>query len=196
VIVELVGLPGSGKTYLAPRLAEQHGIRIIRVGRLGQRHLYAWLFALLNPKLTRALRALCREQSTGNARLLRMNLHRLTSALAKLQRARVMRRGLIDEGILQVVLAAYERPAADAELQAILAQISSEDLCIRFVTADTDTRFRRMHARNKVPRAELGPGYQARWDAVQTQNAALLLRVVRERFACEVIDNSGAGISA
>ena len=187
----MVGLPGSGKSTLAGSVAEKNGIAIIRVGRFGQRRLYARLFAICHSELYRALRRIAVEQSGTNEHLTRINEHRLASAAAKVQKARLLGRGVVDEGVLQFLLGVYERPARVEELETVLLMIPAAGLRICFVQANEATRLARMQARNKVPRAELGSAYQASWQAAQTANVALLHRLCASRFDCVTIDNSG-----
>lgn len=190
MIAELLGLPGSGKTHLAPILAAENRLPLIRVGRLGQRRLYAWLFALLNPRLARSLRRRCKEESGNDTALRRIKEHRLTSALAKVQKARMLRRGLIDEGILQVLLASYEREAMPEDFEDILKLLPPDRFRVYIIEADETVRLARMQARGKFPRAELGAAYWQSWNAAQTANLPLLARLLRRRFECRDIANS------
>jgi dephospho-CoA kinase len=189
VIVELVGLPGSGKSFLAPKIAAEHGVSIVRVGRLGQRPLCALLFGLLHPRLTLRLLSVCREQSQGALR--RMKIHRLVSALAKEQKARILGGGLIDEGIFQILLTLYESFAEPATIEEMLSMLPKAAYRVCFVEADDERRRRRMQARGKVPRVELGPAHQMQWQKTLAANLATLKSAVIARFDGVTVRNDG-----
>ena len=129
------------------------------------------------------------EQSAANQRIRRVNRHLLKSATAKVQKARILRHGVVDEGILQFLLGAYERPAHAEELEPVLSIVGSANLRICFVHADDAVRRARMQARRKVPRAQLGPDYQACWEAAQRANLPLLRTLCGGRFDCVTLEN-------
>jgi dephospho-CoA kinase len=189
VIVELAGLPGSGKSFLAPKIAAEHGVSIVRVGRLGQRRLYALLFGLLHPRLVLRLLATCRAQSRGALR--RMKTHRLVSALAKEQKARMIGGGLIDEGIFQILLTLYETPAEPARIEEMLSLLPKAAYRVCFVEAAEETRQSRMQARGKTPRSELGPAHQEPWQRTLAANLATLKSAVIARFDGVTVRNDG-----
>lgn len=190
MILELVGLPGGGKSFLAPRIAANNGLQIVRVGRLGQRHVYRALFVLSHPRLYRALRRLCGEQAGDNDVVNRMNVRRLGSAVAKTHKARLLGDGLIDEGLFQFLLSVYETPPSVSELAAIIERIPEAGLRILFVQADGAIRDRRMQERNKIPRAELGASYVQRWLRAQENTLASLHAACCLRFTCADLHNS------
>lgn len=162
---------------------------IVRVGRLGQRPLYALLFGLLHPSLALRLFAICRAQSQGALR--RMKIHRLVSALAKEQKARTVGGGLIDEGLFQVLLTLYETPAEPATIEEMLSLLPKAAYRVCFVEADDETRRSRMQARGKIPRGELGPAHQAQWQRTLAVNLATLKSAVIARFDGVTVRNDG-----
>lgn len=187
MIVELVGLPGSGKSFLAPRIAAEHGVPIVRVGRLGQRPLYALLFAFSHPRLAFQLLAISHEQSQGALRQIKR--HRLVSALAKELKVRILGGGLIDEGLFQILLTLYEAPAEPARTEELLSMLPKADYRVYFVEAPEEMRQRRVRERGKTPRGELGPAYEAKWGRTLTANLATLKSLAPRRFDCVNVRN-------
>jgi dephospho-CoA kinase len=188
VIVEFFGPSGSGKSHLVPGLAAEHRLPVIRVG-FGQTHALALLFALTHPRLTWRLLRLWNRKTREDSTLRGKKLYRLISFLAKEQKARLLRGGVIDEGLLQYFLILHERRIVPAEIEECLTLLPASGYLVCIVESDRETRVRRMQARGKVSRGALGEDYQKRWQDTLEENAAALSALLKARFTCRVMRN-------
>jgi hypothetical protein len=188
VIVELFGPSGSGKSYLVPGLAAEHRLPVIRVG-FGQKNILALLFALGHPRLTWRLVRLWHSATREDRTLRGKKFYRLISFLSKEQKARLLRGGVIDEGLLQYFLILHERPVSAPRIEACLALLRPADYLVCIVESSRETRLRRMTERGKVSRGVLGADYQERWQDTLETNAAALSALLTARFTCIVKRN-------
>jgi len=192
VIVELVGAPGAGKTYLAPILAERCGVPVVRIGRLGQRHFYFALYALGHWRLTREVHREFRRQLREHPEIAGVRKwRRFMSTGAKIAKARLLGHGLIDEGIFQGILKIFEDPATDEQLEHYLRLIGTPPDRVYIVDASDAQRHARMQARNNFPRRELGEANWRHWHKSFTANVAALTPILLERYRGEIVENVG-----
>jgi hypothetical protein len=188
VIVELFGPSGSGKSYLASRLAVEYEISLVRVS-FGQKHLLALLFALGHPRLSFRLLSLWHRRTRETRTLRRKKLYRLVSFLAKEQKARLMGGGVVDEGIFQFFLILHEEKISPPEIAHCLAPLARADYLVCIVESGPATRLARMQARGEVSRWELGDDYVKRWQQTLETNAAELKAILSADFRCLVRRN-------
>jgi dephospho-CoA kinase len=190
MIVELVGAPGAGKSYLAPILAARCGVPVIKIGRLGQRHFYFALFAMKNWRLTRsALREFRRQERAWPELRTELKGRRFRSMGAKSAKARLIGGGLIDEGIFQGLLKIFEDAATPAEIAHWLSLIGTPPDRVFIVDAPRDERLARQHARGNVPRRDLGWEH---WHASFEANIETLKPILLARYNGEVVASATA----
>jgi dephospho-CoA kinase len=189
VIVELVGAPGAGKTYLAPFLAARCGVPIVKVGRFGQRHFYFALFAAMNWRLTReAMREFRRQERAHPELRSEVKGRRFRSMGAKLAKARLLGGGLVDEGVFQGILKIFEDPATPEEIEHWLSLIGTPPDRLYIVDAPRDARLARQRGRNNVPRRDLGWEH---WHASFEANLESLKPILLARYHGEIVENAG-----
>jgi hypothetical protein len=188
VIVELFGPSGTGKSYLASRLATERKLPLVRVS-FGQKHLLAALFALRNPRLVFRLVRLWQRKTRTMRTLRGKKLYRLISFLAKEQKARWLGGGVIDEGLFQFFLILHEEKIVPAEIENCLAPVPRQDYLICIIESDRETRMRRMRRRGKISRAGQGEAYLAHWQDTLEINAVELKAILQDRYACVVQRN-------
>jgi hypothetical protein len=184
----MFGPSGSGKSHFVRRLAAEHNVKRIRV-RFGQKYLLAILFALLHRAFAKQAFAMWNAETRRSPVLRGNKLYRLISFMAKEQKARLYRGGVIDEGLIQYFLILFEREVPVAEVRDCLALLQRADYLICIVESDVATRFRRMEERGKVSRWELGDAYVRRWQDVLQSNMERLTPVLTSLFRCEIVRN-------
>jgi len=196
VIVELVGAPGAGKTYLAPILAARCGVPVIKIGRLGQRHFYFALYALTHSRLTREVHREFRRQEREHPELRGVfKWRRFMSMGAKLAKARLLGGGLIDEGIFQGVLKIFEDPATPEQLEHYLRLIGTPPDRVYIIDVPDAQRTARMQARNNFPRRDLGEENWQHWHKSFAANVATLTPILLARYRGEICENAIAPIA-
>jgi len=184
----MFGPAGSGKSFHAARLAAEYQVRRIRVG-FGRKYLFAIWFALTHRDFARHIFHIWNAETRKNPVLRGNKLYRLISFMAKEQKARCQRGGVIDEGIIQYFLILYEGEAPAAEVRDCLALLQRPDYLVCIVESDVATRFHRMQERGKVSRWELGDAYVRRWQDVLQSNTQRLKPVLTSLFRCEIVRN-------
>ncbi|HEY2069200.1 MAG TPA: hypothetical protein VGG48_06575 [Rhizomicrobium sp.] len=190
MIVELVGAPGAGKSTLAPALAARHGVPIIKVGRLGQRHVYFALFALKNWRFTvSALREFRRQVRACPALRSEVKSRRFRSMGAKLAKARLTGGGLVDEGVFQGILKIFEHRATSDEIAHWLGLIRTPPDRVYIVDAPEALRLERQRIRGNIPRQDLD---WEDWHTAFTANLDALTPVLVARYNGEVVTNVSA----
>ncbi|MEK9176742.1 MAG: glycosyltransferase [Patescibacteria group bacterium] len=157
MIIELFGLPGSGKTTFA-RAWEREGARVVRAPGRWALILYNALFIAENPlRAFRLLAGLFREAPRGAKWLLFVNSFLVHNAKHVIARA-VSARGeiaLLDQGHFQNVLSVFGKPPSEHTLRAYLPLLPKPDLLVVLDVPKTE-RETRLASRGKIPRSELG----------------------------------------
>lgn len=190
MIVELVGPPGAGKTYLAPTLAARCGTRVIKIGRLGQRYFYFTLYALGHRELVREVHREIRRQERNHPELRAVKKwRRFMSMGAKVAKARLLGGGLIDEGVFQAVLKMFEDKAAPEEFERYLRLIRRPPDQVYFVETPGTLRYERMEARKDFPRRYLGEENWNHWHESFVANAETLKPILLARYNAEICKN-------
>ncbi|GEM_PF-6782513 len=188
MIVDLFGPPGSGKSFLAPRLAAEHNVPTVRL-RFGQKYALALMFFATQRPLARALLRLWDLHTRAYPLRRRKKLKRLISFVAKEQKARLRGGGVVDEGIFQYLLVLHEAPVVPAQIDAVLRHLDPGDYLVCIVETRRETRVKRMIDRGSVSRGELGEAYQDKWQSVLAANAGLLAGMFQGRFRCQIVKN-------
>lgn len=159
MIVELVGLPGAGKTKLAEAL-EARGATVVRGGSPIRLLMNTLLFACKHPFLSLSLTAsLFRHAPAGMRYSLYMNGY-LVSASKWEQAQRLSRRGktaVIDQGHMQLIVSLPSLP------QRLISRLPKPDI-LAVVDAPAAVRGKRMQERGRIPRITLGEREMLRWE--------------------------------
>lgn len=171
MVVELFGLPGSGKTTLAKHLAESLGkpVRVeSRIGLVG----YSLLFLLRYPARTwTTLRQIWLESPSRQLAELKLNntfLHHNARYLVARRRGF----GVIDQGHFQNLLSVFERPLSALELKSYLRWLPRPDLLL-VLELDGATRQARLAERGYAAREQFGTEYVQRWQSAVEANFRL-----------------------
>lgn len=181
MIIELVGLPGSGKTTLAGKLGDR-GAAVIRPPK-GFRLLFeSFRYFLRNP--LRFLRIATATARVTPARLrftLLLNLvlvHAAKTEMA-LNWSRKGRVAVIDQGFFQNLLAAFDQAPPEEELLAYARLLPRPDLLL-VVSTTPEERERQLAERGRRPREEFGPKAAEALEAVAKESAEKLGRIASE----------------
>ena len=196
MIVELVGAPAAGKSYLAPALAAQSGVPVIEIGRWGQKYLYFCLFALMNWKATRRVIRESRLEIRAHPEMRHVKKIRTFMRMgAKVAKARLFGRGLVIEGIFQTLTATFEEPVAASTLESYFNLVRWKPDVVFIIKADRDLRMRRMRSRQSIPRERLGAAHWQRSLAVVEANLRTLETILTDRGNTVIYENNGTDTS-
>ncbi len=178
MIIELYGLPGSGKTTFAKRLAQEGGFVIIKIRSRSALIFYNLLFLLHYPvKFFRLLRLVI-----SNAGSLRLFYFKLMNTFldynAKYMKARNHPKALLDQGHHTNVYAVFERDLDKSELLGYLRILPKPDRLIVF-DLPLGRRRDRIESRSRRARSAFGEDYQDRWERSSEHNNSLFLELVK-----------------
>lgn len=191
-VLECIGLPGAGKSYIAKRLSKERGLPHIEIAARRERLVRALRFACFHPFFfSRLMRILVKE----NYRSPRLLKHKLTTVfldvLAHEEKAE-KEWGIIETGFFQLLLSLFEHPIEPRDIASVLSWLRKRPATVCIIEAPTETRSRRMAERGRVPRAGLIAREEARaaWFALLEHNFRILRDCVVAKFRHEVIQNN------
>jgi len=190
MIIELFGLPGSGKTYLADKIFQTQKIRLAKINNFWERYLLIILFVILHPFILGKLLTLIAAENKKDKFLLKHKLKNLLpSTIAQEQKARFMKKSLIDPGFFQFFLTIYERKITSDDLHWI-SKYFNRHYKILIIEADDKIRKKRMSNRDRVPRIGLGQEYVDGWFEILEHNFLIIKEYIKNNFKYEIIKNN------
>ncbi len=190
MIIQLVGLTGSGKTTAAPVIAQRQRSQVIAEPARPIRYLLFALYVLTHPQLMAAIvRAVVRE-TWPSGRLLLYKAQLLVGTLAKEQLAAFLREGVVDGGIAQYLYTIFEGPISTAELLPFKRYLRTGNQTIYLFDIEDENLLARLARRGRLPRAFMGEDYQARWLRVTMANHETIRAFLLAECDCMVVDGA------
>lgn len=193
MIIELYGLPGSGKTTAAQKIKELHGLVPVTIGTRRELCSFAVKFAARNPRAF----FFTMFYIITNSRNLKMLYYKFMNVLlyrvAKYEKAwETDGYALLDEGLFQNILSLFEKPTAEDKLVRYARILPKPDFLVMF-NIDRTERLKLLAARKRIPRKEFGEEYRARWEeAMECNNALLCDAVAGLNIRYTIMKESGA----
>lgn len=167
MIVELVGLPGGGKSTFARRLVEDGEWKIVNVSGRTELVFYNALFLLGHPILfTQGLIWFCRYRGSRELWYMKfMNLFLVHNAkYMKAQiKAKEYPRAIIDQGHHQNAISLFDTRVADDLIDHYVKILPKPDL-LCFFLADEETRTKRLAGRGYGAREEWKEDERESWE--------------------------------
>jgi len=183
MIIELCGLPASGKSTFASLLAQEHGAVIARVASRTELMYRAFAFVLQYPLLS-ITTAYYITQNAPSSRLLYTKLaNTFLHHSARLHKALRAKGGLIvvDEGLFQNIISIFERPMMPSVIQNYAGRFPAIGAIVCF---DIPDHIREQYARKR--------GYSAREEIADETSRQAWLAAAKQNLRAAV---SGAGSS-
>lgn len=185
MIIELYGLPGSGKSTFARRLELEGKGTVVRIA---SRFELVWrnlLFLFCHPMAF--LFGLWHV--TANAGGSRLWYYKLMNSFlqcnAKYQKARQYPIAIVDQGFFQNILSIFERPLNNSEARRFLERFPHPDKLLAFVVPES-RRQQFLKQRDFVQRSQFGAVYRERWEKVVAQNDRTLRHLVGKMQLCVI----------
>jgi broad-specificity NMP kinase len=189
MIIELYGLPGSGKTTFAKRLAENNGFEIIKVRNKFSLFFYNFLYLIKHPvKFAATLFYIF-----GNFGDKRLVYYKLMNCFfqynARYQKALRRPRAVLDQGYFQNILSVFEKPLTDAQLQRYLKYFLLPDVLFIFDLPFEEAK-KRMEERGYIPRQKMGEEYLRRLEPIVAANHTAFKKIAHNLAFKKVIINA------
>jgi hypothetical protein len=189
LIVETFGLSGTGKSTYARRLAAELRLPMIGIHNKLEKHFYYRLFRLFNRRLAGFLAERCLEQSRHDPHLRAHKWELYLKAVGREQKARIFRRGVIDEGLINFLLTLYEQPIPAGDLMLYRELLSPHERQVHIVETSEAERLKRLSARNHIGRKKFGAEYYDNWSRIVAENYRVVKRWAEDHYDCRTIVN-------
>ncbi|MBI1755192.1 AAA family ATPase [Candidatus Azambacteria bacterium] len=172
MIIELFGLPGSGKTTLAKTIEARTDFRVAKVSSISELLLLNLVFLMKHP-IRFAVMLWYIIRNSPNRRLFYYKFMNLfLHHNAKYQKALRFQNAILDQGYFQNVLSVFERRLTLKELQRYVRFLVRPDMLV-VLSVPQSVAQERVKQR-WLPRQEFGDAYMKRWrDAVEMNNKLL-----------------------
>ncbi len=195
MIIEFFGLSGAGKTYLRKKISRENNYKVILIrGRL-EKYLFVGLFFIFHPRISSFLLYKLLIENHNNKYLLIYKIKFLFfEMIAREQKAmfrsKIKKDNLIiDEGVLQFIIAIYERKINDKDLESF-GKLLSDKYIIYIISADKKIRTSRLEARGKYPRGKFGTDYINKWLEISDYNGGIISNYIKENYRYKLINNN------
>ncbi len=199
MIIELCGLPGSGKTSLMKNLiatAPEIFMEAKLKSKLNRYYFVLSYFFLQPAKIFFWLKLLL-----NNSTLWKYKLHLLAVSCARRQAAEVLSKtgagvvALVDEGFLQRLFTIMDRRLTAGEFVSILAKLDLPDAVILMSGGDFGRFFSKPGGVNS-PRYIRGPEYLKQWADNFKDNFASFIKAMERFPKVKIINASGSGLGS
>ncbi|OGZ16967.1 MAG: hypothetical protein A3H76_05070 [Candidatus Lloydbacteria bacterium RIFCSPLOWO2_02_FULL_54_12] len=169
MIIELIGLPGAGKTTFAKHLAEGGEWSLVKVGGKSELLFYNALFLGRHPIVfLRTLFWLFRHIGRRELRYTKfVNLFLVHNA--KYMKAGKYPRAVIDQGHHQNVIALFDERVADGVIDRYAHSLPKPDLLVFFAASD-EVRTKRLSGRGYGARDEADKEYREGWEEARGEH--------------------------
>ncbi len=179
MILELVGLPGSGKSTFARKLADEEGWRVVHTNGAADILWNNLCFAIRHPVyFFNGLVAVIRFRGASPFWYTKfVNLFLVHNA--KYMKASRLPRAIIDQGHHQNVISLFDGALSEESVRTFLAELPRPDVLLLFVT-DEGVRAERLQSRGYGAREDMNEEMRDAWESAREKNFEALYVVRNE----------------
>lgn len=174
MIIELYGLPGSGKSTFAKKLAERDNLAIIKIRSKKDLLFYNLIFLLKRPVKFLAGLYFVAVNSSGWRMFYYKFMNCFLQYNAKYEKSLKFSRAILDQGHFQNILSVFEAPISEKKMLFYLKFIPRPDELIIF-NVSQDKIAERIAARGYLGRENLKNIDQQKWQETMRANHKLFL---------------------
>jgi len=187
MIIELYGLPGSGKTTLANKLARNSGFQVIKIRSNKELLFYNFLFLVKHPiKFTAMFFYLLVNRGNGWRMFYYKFMNTFLQHNAKYQKALRFKNALIDQGYFQNIISVFEKKITPEAIKRYAKFFLYPDKLIVF-NMSPGWRLEKMEKRGYNARDGFSEEYKKNWQEVIEHNNKMLNESIKNLFSDVVI---------
>lgn len=190
MIIELCGLPASGKTTFAKTLCQKSSYTHARVSGVVELVWRSFLYGVLHPIVAASVFVSILQNGGGTgfyAKFMNSFLHRL----ARRHKAERMNAAIIDEGFFQNIVSVFEQERNREYIEQYIKKMPYPDMLIIFDMPDS-VRIQRTQSKKTGDRERmLGEAQYAQWEQSARRNIATLISVLESKqLPCRLVRSS------
>lgn len=180
MLIELYGLPGSGKTTLAKKLIKDSDWQIVKIKNRLELLFLNWLFLIKHPiKFFVTLFYVITNSHSWSMfyyKFMNCFLHHN----AKYQKAKRYKKAILDQGYFQNILSVFEKPLSADFLKKYIRFLLLPDRLIILDVPFLEILKKKKEKPELSFRQKLGLEYYKNWLQVSVQNHTLFLRIIEQ----------------
>ncbi|MGB0757162.1 MAG: AAA family ATPase [Patescibacteria group bacterium] len=178
MIIELFGLPGTGKSTLA-RALQERGMVVSKVKKVPLLIWYNIQFFFQYPKTALFLLRLILKHSKPRSLFYMKFMNAFLQHNAKYVHAKKLPNAVIDQGHLQNILSVFETRLEDDDVESYIKIIPPVDRVV-ILQASDKVRNDRLEDRGFRPREHMSDAYLSDWNEVLQHNFAVAHNVLNK----------------
>ncbi|MFH1744874.1 MAG: AAA family ATPase [bacterium] len=179
MIIEIYGLPGSGKTTAAKRIADSCGYEIIKIRKKSELVFYNFLFLIKHPVRFFVLLYYVFRFSSSLKEFYFKLMNTFFDYNAKYQKALKKKNAILDQNYFTNIFAVFTKPVDAEVLTKYLKYVLCPDKLI-IMNIDKDIREKRVMERNYFARDDFGDEYKKEWREAMEKNNKIFFDVVKK----------------
>jgi hypothetical protein len=179
MIVELYGLPASGKSTLARKMAEDEGYIVVKAGNKAELLFYNLLFFIKHPLRAAVTFYYLIINSKSRQLFYYKFMNTFLHTNAKYQKALRHEKAVLDQGYFQNVISVFESRLTEREMLQYLRFVLFPDKLIIF-SLSQKKRDQFAGSRGYLAREQFGGKYQENWRKVAEHNDKMLKQALKK----------------
>ncbi|MCK4539859.1 AAA family ATPase [Candidatus Parcubacteria bacterium] len=177
MLIELYGLPGSGKTTLARKIAKKRGYKIIKIRFKRELFFYNLIF-LINHPYKFFVQLFYLVSNSNNFKIFYFKLmNTFLDYNAKYQKAKKYENAILDQGYFLNVFAIFDNEQTDEKIEKYLSYLLKPDLLI-IVDIPFYLSLERTKNRGYFARENFSNEYKIKWQKAIKKNNRVFLNMI------------------
>jgi len=177
--IELIGLPGSGKTYLSKKKSFELNINILFIGKKICKYFFCVIFCFYRFYFFVLILKLIYVENKNNKKLLSHKLYLFSECISLEGKAFFSDNYLIDQGFMYLPFSIFDRQIKEEDLAIFLNYYnkSCKNRILLLLEVEENIRQNRIRKRGRRPRSAFGSDYALEFDSIISFNKDVVYRI-------------------